>query len=61
MKIFSTKNQGNQKRLQQIPQKTANFCQPTRESFCYILPQHMHVEDRFHHPQILKIVPGTHS
>ena len=61
MKIFLTKNHGNQKCLQKIPQKTAIFCQPTRESFCYIPPQYTHVVDRFHHPQILKIVHGTHS
>ena len=37
------------------------YCQPTIESICYNLPLHTHDEDLFHHPQILKLVSGTHT
>ena len=30
-------------------------------SVCYNLPLHTHDEDHFHHPQILKLVLGTHT
>ena len=35
------------------PSKNAqSYCQPTKESICYNLPLHTHVEDHFHHPKI---------
>ena len=37
------------------------YCQPTKESKCYNLPLHTHVEDHFHHPQFLKLAFGTHT
>ena len=37
------------------------FCQPNKDSICYNLPLHTHDEDRFHHPQILKLASGTHT
>ena len=30
------------------------YCQPNKDSICYNLPLHTHVEDHFHQPQILK-------
>ena len=39
---------------------TQGYCQPTKESSCYNLSLHMHDEDQFHHPQILKLASGTH-
>ena len=37
------------------------FCQPTKDSICYNLPQDTHDEDHFHHPQFLKLACGTHT
>ena len=36
-------------------------CKPNKDSICYNLPLHMHDEDNFHHPQILKLASGTHT
>ena len=40
---------------------TQRYCQPTKETICYKLPLHTHIEDSFHHPQILKLASGTHT
>ena len=40
---------------------TQGYCQPIKDSICYNLPLHTHKEDHFHHPQILKLAPGTHT
>ena len=40
---------------------TQGHCQPNKDSVCYNLPLHTHDEDHFHHPQILKLVSGTHN
>ena len=37
------------------------YCQTTKESICYNLPIHTHDEDHFHHPQISKLISGTHT
>ena len=61
MKCFSIKNHGNQKCLQQTPQKTQVYCQPTKESRCYDLPLHTHDEDYFHRTRYLKLASGAHT
>ena len=44
------------------PSKNAQgYCQPTKESRCYNLPQNTHVEDHFHYSQISKLASGTHT
>ena len=37
------------------------YCHPKKDSICYNLPLHTNDEDHFHHPQILKLVSGTHT
>ena len=37
------------------------YCQLTKESICYSLPLHIHDEDHFHHPQILKLASDTQT
>ena len=37
---------------------TQGYCQPSKDSICYNLPLHIHDEDHFHHPQILKLASG---
>ena len=57
----------NQKRRKPImftaysSKNAQGYCQPIKESICYILPLHTHDEDHFHHPQILKLASGTHN
>ena len=41
--------------------KTQGYCQPTKELVCSNLPLHIHDEDHFNHPQVLKLAPGTHT
>ena len=41
--------------------KKQGYCQLNKDSICYNLPLHTHVEDHFHHPQILKLASGTHT
>ena len=41
--------------------KAQGHCKPNKDSICYNLPLHTHDEDRFHHPQILKLPSGTHT
>ena len=41
--------------------KTQGYCQPNKELLCSKLPLHSHDEDHFHHPQVLKLAPGTHT
>ena len=41
--------------------KVQGYCQPTKNSICYILPIHTHDEDQFQYPQTLKVAPGTHT
>ena len=42
---------------------TQGYCQPNKDSICicYNLPLHTHDENRFHHPQTLKLASGTHT
>ena len=40
---------------------TPSYCQPNKDSICYNLTLHTHDEEHFHHPQILKLVSGTHT
>ena len=57
-------NQKPRKRtmLTAIADKNAKgYCQPNKDSICYNLPQHTHVEGKFHHPRILKIASSTHN
>ena len=37
------------------------YCQPNKDSICYNLLFHIHDEDHFHHPQILKLASGTRT
>ena len=41
--------------------KAQGHCKPNKDSICYNLPLHTHDEDRFHHPQILKLASATHT
>ena len=36
-------------------------CKPNKDSICYNIPLHTHLEDHFHHPQILNLASGTHT
>ena len=40
---------------------TLGCCQPTEGSIFCNLPQHIHDEDHFQHPQISNLVSGTHT
>ena len=40
---------------------TRGYCEPTKESICYNLSLHTHNEYHFHHPQILKLISGSHT
>ena len=40
---------------------TQGHSKPNKDSICYNLPLHLHDEDHFHHPQILKLASGTHT
>ena len=43
-------------------QKNAQgHCKPNKDSICYNLPLHTHDDDKFLHPQILKLASGTHT
>ena len=57
-------NQKPRKRIMFTANSSKNaqvYCQPTKESIFYNLPLHTHDEDHFHHPQFLKLAPGTHT
>ena len=62
MKWFSTKKLGNQKGLQQLPQKIHKVIVNLKKiSVCCNLPLLALDEDRAHQSQILKLAPGTHT
>ena len=60
MKLFSTKNQENQQRLnlEQLQTEMGN-CNPTRTSACKTQPAHTHLDKQFSHPKIAKLQNGT--
>ena len=59
--IFNRKPQKPIKFTANSSKNTQGYCQATKESLGYNPSLHTHVEDHFHHPQILSLVSGTHT
>ena len=61
MKLFSTKSQENQQKLNLEQQQTKweIATNPTETSACNTQPAHTHLEKQFDHPKIAKLQKGT--